>query len=523
MRTHQPPAGSIEEILHTTLPRWLHILIGEDQSRQLATLTNDLRGKVSTSGDGKKITSGFSYWGIGPTIAWTHACTDPFYLVMKESIETFPHRFRRMFHEIAQQKYHYVSLGIGTGQKDRQMLLTLCQAHPELLYIPIDMSSEMLIMGVPEALKGVPIDHQRVLPVQIDFSLQRNVEETRHLLEQIVGDEPLLFSLLGNTLANFEEDSTLLHTIADFLRPQDRLMLEVAYTDTLSVDAVQGAIEEYSRSRAFKEFVTSALLQNTNLCIDSEDISFYGSIDEDKSIQIKVLYQNKASASTRIVLPDRSEIDFPGGDTIRLYLTRKYTGHGIEALLRTCGFQLLTRELSTFSSTCSSSRFGMAAMLLQLPPAGTASCWESAFISYGSPDQPFAERLDRALRERGVDTFFFARDTTPGEKAYHCMSKGVNEYDRTILICSQLSLERLPVLHELDLVLSRESREGGSSRLIPITLDRYLYDAWTPRNKYMRTSVLDRSVCNFIDSDTHDETKFTQALEHLLLALKREG
>jgi uncharacterized SAM-dependent methyltransferase len=520
MGTPRHPSGSIEEVLNATLPRWIHILIGEDQSRQLATLTNDLRGNVSTSGDGKKIASGFSYWGIGPTIAWTHACTDPFYLVMKESIETFPNRFARIFHGI-EQNYHYVSLGVGTGHKDRQMLLELCKAHCELFYIPVDMSSEMLIKGVQEALKGIPIDPQKVLPIQIDFSLRRNVEETRHLLDQVVGDEPLLFSLLGNTVANFEEDATLLQTIAGFLRPQDRLMLEVAYTDTLSLDAVQGAIEEYSRSRAFKEFVTSALLQNTNLCIDIEDVSFLGLIDAERSIQVKVLYQNKG-ACTKIVLPDRSEIDFPIDDTIRLYLTRKYTSHGIGALLDTCGLQLLAQEHSTFSSIYSSSRFGMAVMLLQRSPLKTSSCWDSAFISYGSPDQPFAEKLNRSLRERGVNTFFFARDTPPGEKAYHVMSKGVNEYDRTILICSRQSLERLPVLNELDLVLSRESREGGSRCLIPITLDRYIYDDWEPRNKYMRTSVLDRSVCDFIESDSHDETHFIQALGQLLLALRKK-
>src|SRR6266700_646797 len=394
---HQP--GSIEDVLNREPSRWIRILIGEDQSRQLATLTNDLRGKVSTTGDGKKITSGFSYWGIGPTIAWTHACNDPFYLVMKESIETFPNRFRRIFRHIEQQNYHYVSLGVGTGHKDRQILVELYKTHPELFYFPVDMSSEMLIKGMQEALKGIPIDHSKVLPLQIDFSTIRNVEETRHLLNQIVGDEPILFSLLGNTLANFEGDATLLKTIARLLRPQDRLMLEVAYTDTLSVDAVQEAIEEYSRSRAFKEFVTSALLQNTNLCIGSEDVSFDDSIDADRAIQIKVLYQNKTGSSTKILLPDRSEIEFPVEDTIRLYLTRKYTSQGIGALLDECGFLPLTQELSTFSSAYSSYNFGMSAMLLQLAPPKTANRWESAFISYGSPDQAFAEKLNRALIE----------------------------------------------------------------------------------------------------------------------------
>jgi hypothetical protein len=103
------------------------------------------------------------------------------------------------------------------------------------------------------------------------------------------------------------------------------------------------------------------------------------------------------------------------------------------------------------------------------------------------------------------------------------MRKGVNEYDRTILVCSQQSLERLPILNELDLVLSRESREGGSSRLIPVTRDRYVYDSWSPSNKHLKTSVLDRSICDFVADDNSDETKFTMALEELLLALRRKG
>src|SRR5215472_12319210 len=118
--------GRIEDVFNNAQLPWMLCLIGEEQSRQLATLTNDLRGKVSTTGEGKKISSGFSYWGIGPTIAWTRACNDPFYLVMKESVETFPSRFTRILHDnIGQQKYHYVSLGVGTGHKDRQILTEL--------------------------------------------------------------------------------------------------------------------------------------------------------------------------------------------------------------------------------------------------------------------------------------------------------------------------------------------------------------------------------------------------------------
>ena len=102
------------------------------------------------------------------------------------------------------------------------------------------------------------------------------------------------------------------------------------------------------------------------------------------------------------------------------------------------------------------------------------------------------------------------------------MRKGVNEFDRTILVCSQQSLERAPVLNELDLVLARESREGGSNRLIPVTLDRYVYDGWSPQDRHLKMSVIDRSVCEFICGDG-DEVRFNVGVEQLLLALRREG
>jgi uncharacterized SAM-dependent methyltransferase len=516
---HQP--GRIEDAINKAQSRWMRCLVGEEQSKQLATLTNDLRGKVSTTGDGKKISSGFSYWGIGPTIAWTRACNDPFYMVMKESIETFPDRFAQIVSHVERRNYHYVSLGVGTGHKDRQILNELYKIYPGLCYFPIDMSSEMLRIGTQEAVRWIPIEPCNVVPMQIDFSIVRNVQESRHLLNQIVGDEPILFSLLGNTLANFERDVTFFKTIAKFLRPQDRLMLEVAYTDTLSDDAVQEAIEEYSRSKAFKEFVTSALLQNTNLCIGIENVSFAGLIEPDRAIQIKVLYRNKTGSATKILLPDRSEIDFPVEDTIRLYLTRKYTRHGIEALLDECGFLPLAQEQSMFASAHSSFSFGMSVMLLQPSQGKISKHWESAFISYGTPDQPFAEKLNKALIERGIKTFFFPLDNIPGEKAHQFMHQGVNEFDHTILVCSQQSLERLPVLNELDLVLARESREGGSNRLIPVTLDRYVYDGWSPHNKHLKTTVLDRSVCDFI-YDNDDETRFNVALDQLLSALRHK-
>src|SRR5262249_55816300 len=88
------------------------------------------------------------------------------------------------------------------------------------------------------------------LPPRLGFSAPENVAELRRLLHGMFGDEAILFSLLGNTLANFKNDTELLRMFAgQLLRPQDRFLLEVATTQRLSDILAQEAAEEYERSR----------------------------------------------------------------------------------------------------------------------------------------------------------------------------------------------------------------------------------------------------------------------------------
>lgn len=55
------------------------------------------------------------------------------------------------------------------------------------------------------------------------------------------------------------------------------------------------------------------------------------------------------------------------------------------------------------------------------------------------------------------------------------MREGINKHDRMILICSKHSLDRPGVLNEIEEVLAREAREGGTAYLIRIRLDDYLF------------------------------------------------
>ena len=146
----------------------------------------------------------------------------------------------------------------------------------------------------------------------------------------------------------------------------------------------------------------------------------------------------------------------------------------------------------------------------------------SVFISYGAPDEPFAGRLNDALQQQGVKTFFFSQHAIPGQKLHRLMREGVNTYDRVILICSTNSLDRPGVVNELEETLQREAREGGRSILIPITLDDYVFTDWAPDHPDIAQAVRDRVVADFRDT-SGSQDKFDAALDRLMKGIETSG
>jgi uncharacterized protein YjbI with pentapeptide repeats len=120
----------------------------------------------------------------------------------------------------------------------------------------------------------------------------------------------------------------------------------------------------------------------------------------------------------------------------------------------------------------------------------------------------------------GVTTFFFPEHAVPGERLHRMMRKGVNDFDRTVLVCSKNSLDRKGVLNEIEESLAREAREGGVSYLIPIALDDYVFGAWKPARQDIAQAVRDKIVGDFRGADA-DPVKFAAGLQRLIAALKK--
>lgn len=148
-----------------------------------------------------------------------------------------------------------------------------------------------------------------------------------------------------------------------------------------------------------------------------------------------------------------------------------------------------------------------------LNPNQLRSLMQSTFISYGGPDENFAKKLNSDLQKNGVTTFFFPIDASFGEKLHSTMRK-VDDYDRVILICSSESLNRNGVQNEIEKTLEREAKEGGESLLIPIAIDDYIFNEWSPKRTVLKQEILNRVVADFRDTQNY-QSQFIRLLQCL--------
>jgi hypothetical protein len=151
---------------------------------------------------------------------------------------------------------------------------------------------------------------------------------------------------------------------------------------------------------------------------------------------------------------------------------------------------------------------------------GEPETHSSVFISYGGPDKHIAHAINDYLVAHGVKTWFFPDNALPGQKLHRVMSEGVAKHERVLLICSESSLSRTGVQNELERVLEREAREGGSEILIPVSIDKYVFSEWAPERRDLVDQVRSRVIAQFpASADRTDE--FNIAAAKLLKALRK--
>ncbi|MBO3745392.1 L-histidine N(alpha)-methyltransferase [Streptosporangiaceae bacterium NEAU-GS5] len=347
--------------------RWWSLnLEGEDPRQFLSELVMGLKG---ASGE-KKIENRHRYIGLRPTIAWLQSCRDPSYPVMYDSLESFARLWDRCQDALdSETPYHYVSLGVGDGDKDRHVIDRLGLDGSGRFYLGIDISSHMLRLGTRETSRRLP---GRLLPIELDFEGAASIRVLRELLDSLVGDEPILFSLLGNTLGNVDRDLEFTRNLTMLLNPQDRLAIEVGTTDRLDAATAGEAARERDVSRSYKEFATAALGMYTNLSIDTNWLEFSGSIEDGHAVRVEGRYVNKSGQPIMMMLPNGEAIPYLPDEGIRVLLGRKYFLEGLLAHLADADLSELavegTARRTDDPTIATTTGFGLALMLLKYEP-----------------------------------------------------------------------------------------------------------------------------------------------------------
>jgi hypothetical protein len=232
------------------------------------------------------------------------------------------------------------------------------------------MSAEMCKIAANRISNDATLrDRVVTVGVQIDFSNSNHLDQLRRLVLNYCEEAPIIYSLLGNTIGNFLYDTDRLHHLLAILRHQDRFLLEVAVTEKATEEALREAEREYGSSAGFRKFVASSILSHTDLPTDElpKRIQIIPEIEElnpaqAKSLLLKVVYRNiSGSTSFRVTSSIDDLVEFREGDTIRVYVTRKYTEEGVAHMMKQSEVINLGQKVDYYNMNppARGARFGM--------------------------------------------------------------------------------------------------------------------------------------------------------------------
>lgn len=142
----------------------------------------------------------------------------------------------------------------------------------------------------------------------------------------------------------------------------------------------------------------------------------------------------------------------------------------------------------------------------------------SAFISYSSANQDFADRLHADLQSNGVRCWLATEDLKTGDRFRDTIDRAIRVHDKLLLVLSEESIASAWVESEVEGAFEKERRnDSADSRtvLFPIRLDGAVMEtdeAWAANIR--RT----RHIGDFTDWKDHDS--YQRTFERLLRDLK---
>lgn len=230
-------------------------------------------------------------------------------------------------------RFDLVSIGVGSGEKERILLEALIQRGAPAYY-PVDISSQM----VDEALNTVAdinVDKTGLVALLEDLALLRPFWKP-----------PVLLCLLGNNFCNYEPDY-LLESVHGQIESNDLFLFDCHLFPALreGEEAGREQIERAYRSQLNVRFNIDPLVQRG---LDPDNCIFHLELLPMDTSLGTVYRTSKWLQILRdaTVSCGSSEVSLVAGDIIRLGFTYKYTCQQVQGYLQQHGFQEVELFLS---------------------------------------------------------------------------------------------------------------------------------------------------------------------------------
>jgi len=141
----------------------------------------------------------------------------------------------------------------------------------------------------------------------------------------------------------------------------------------------------------------------------------------------------------------------------------------------------------------------------------------SAFISYSTRNQEFADRLYADLRQKAIRCWLATEDLKIGDKFRTRINEAIRIHDKLMVVLSEHSVKSAWVEDEVEAAFEREHRDG-TTVLFPIRLDDAVMDSHEAWAASIRRT---RHIGDFRKWKDHDE--YQKALTRLIRDLHAEA
>ncbi len=246
-----------------------------------------------------------------------------------------------------------VELGSGNSVKTRLLIEALIRKQGELTYVPIDISSEILV----ESTEALLADYEELQAVAIvgDYT-----DGVRHVHEDLHG--PKCVAWLGSSIGNLESGHAcaFLKNLAMGLNADDRLLvgmdlkkdpevLEQAYDDSQGI------------GRRFNENILIRMNEELEANFSLEKFEYQARYNPDHG-RIEMSQRSLCDQTVSIPALDM-EVDFAEGELIHVESSHKYSIDDIEDLAAECGLVIEDQWFDParrFSLNCFAQRVSIA-------------------------------------------------------------------------------------------------------------------------------------------------------------------